>query len=317
MTFSVEEVLDRICPADCPACGAELPRPGVECAACGELPGLLRAEAAEQLAVPGALAAKAAGLHRREARRLLDAQIGELLEADRVVYIDQLQQAADQAGAALTAAIARRDQAEAGLKAPGAAEKRAADALAEAAGTQRDYDLQLRKDERYKRGTKTIVEARRKAELAGEEVVTRRSALTAATAAREEADRALSAAEAEAEQLTRARDHAAWRLAHPGNPALSIDSLNALAVPVLGIAKEVSALRLDRPAYQFTPADVNGDIRIAFAVAIAAQLGMLTGLMSAEHTAGIADGRKQAEAEHATRPKVLADRVFPPGVLPR
>jgi hypothetical protein len=147
ITLTVEEVIDRICAAECPACKAELPQPGVECAKCGELPEKLRAEVAEELAAPGALAAKRAELHRQEAEAAL---------------------------------------------------------------------------------------------AAGDEEVN-----------------------------------------------------------------------------QFTRADVTGDNRIAFAVALAGQLGMLTGLMSAERAAGAAAGMAQAEAEQARRPRVLANTVFPPGVLPR
>jgi hypothetical protein len=317
MTLTLDEVIDRICPAACAACGAELPRPGEECGACGELPGLLRAEAAGQLAAPGALAAKQAELCRLEAEKLRDDWIGKLVQADGLVRLGQLQQAAAAAENELTAATARRDQTEAAVTGPAAAEIRAAGDLAAADTARRDFDLKLRKAQRHKRDVATIVEARRALELAGEEHTARQAALQAATSAREQAEAALAAADLDAGRALRLRDSAAWRLEHPAGTGLSMESMNALAVPVLAIAKTVAPLRLGRPADQFTPADVDGDDRVAFAVAVAAQLGMLTGVMSAERAAGIGAGRKQAEAEQAQRPKVMADAVFPPGVLPR
>jgi hypothetical protein len=315
--LTLEEVLDQICPKACGACGAGLPQPGAECPGCGELPALLRTEAAEQLAPPGALAVKQAELRRQEAERLRDAQIAALTEADQLVYLGQLQESAARAASGLTAAIARRDQAEAAVESPGRAETRAAGDLAAAVSAQQEFGLKLRKAERYKRDAATLVEARRKLELADDEVTARKAALAAATGAREQAEAALATADEEVGRLTRLRDGAAWRLAHPGEAGLSIKSMNALAVPVTAIANMIAPLRVGKPANQFTPQDLADDNRIAFVIGIAAQLGLLTGIISAEHTAGIRTGREQSEAEQARRPKVLGTTVFPPGSLPR
>ena len=80
MTLTMDEAVDLLCPKACTQCGERLPRPGEECAACGELPGLLRDEAAEQLARPGELARMQAEHHRDEAQRLLAEQVEQLLE---------------------------------------------------------------------------------------------------------------------------------------------------------------------------------------------------------------------------------------------
>ena len=93
------------------------------------------------------------------------------------------------------------------------------------------------------------------------------------------------------------------RVASPRDPGLSMDSMRALAAPVLAIAEAVAPLRLDRPAFQFTRANVVNDIQVAFALAIAGQLAELTGLRSAEHVAGVSAGRKQAEAEQRNWPR--------------
>ena len=88
--------------------------------------------------------------------------------------------------------------------------------------------------------------------------------------------------------------------------------MRALAAPVLAIAEAVAPLRLDRPAFQFTRADVVNDIRVAFALAIAGQLAELTGLRSAERVAGVSAGRKQAEAEQRNRPRRVGDVIVAP-----
>jgi hypothetical protein len=317
MLLSLEEVIDRICPGECPACSAELPQPGVECSQCGELPAKLRQEAAEELAVPGALAAKQAELLRAEAERLRDEQIAVLAEADRVLFLDQLRQHLDRAEADLTAALARRDQAEARVPGLEKAEQRAARDLAETTQVRGDYARLQQRAERYRQGTRAVVEARRRLELGDEEVAVKQAALAAATEARKQAEATLAAADEETGRLARLRDRAAWRLEHPEQTGLSMASMNMLAIPVLAIAQAVAPLRLGKPGNQFTLADVSQDDRVAFAVAVAGQLGALTGMSAAEHNAGAEAGRKQLAAEQAGQPRVLADLVLPPRVLPR
>jgi len=284
-TLTLDEVIDQVCPKFCGACAAELPRPGEECASCGELPSLLRREAAEQLAAPGELARKQAEHHRAEAKRLLGEQADELLAADQALYLDQLRQARDRAADELTAAVARRDQAEAALKTCRSAEARAGRERAEADGARQEFDLEARRAERYKKGTKAIVLARQAVALADDELAGKNTALTAAQDARRRAEDVFGAAAAEVTRLTAVRDAAEARVTRPGECGFSMENLKTLAAPVLAIAEAVAPLRLDRPAFQFTPADVMNDIRIAFAIATAGKLAELTGLRSAEHVA--------------------------------
>ena len=54
--LSLDEVLDEQLPRYCGDCGTDLPLRGAQCACCGWLPQVTRAELAETLSVPGTLA---------------------------------------------------------------------------------------------------------------------------------------------------------------------------------------------------------------------------------------------------------------------
>lgn len=329
MTLTMEEAIDGICPKWCSQCGEGLPRPGEECASCGELPGLLRDEAAEQLARPGELARMQAEHHRAEARRLLDEQVRQLMEADQVLHVDRLREAAARAGDELTAGIARRDQAEAGLKDPRRTEERAARDQADAAGARRDFELELRKAERYRKGAKVIVHARQALALAEEELAGKDAALASAQSAVRQAETLFAASEAEVRRLTAVRDAAARKLASPGTAVLSAESMEALAAPVVAIAREAFNVRMARPPLnQFTLEDVH-DNRVLFSLGLARTLGLLTGISAADEATGIREGREQAKREQDARPGLRkgnsvdemtalppGSRRIPGGVLP-
>jgi hypothetical protein len=310
MTLTMESAIDQVCDKVCTQCGQELPRPGEECAACGELPGLLRQEAAEQLARPGELARMQAEYHRQEAQRLLGEQVAQLLEADQVLHVDQLRQVLAGAEAELTAGIARRDQAEAALKEPRSKEARAARERDDAASARKDFELELRKTERYKRGAKAIVLARQALTLADEELAGKDAALAAAQGAARQVEGTFAAADAEVERLIAARDAAARRLASPGTAALSQESMEALGAPVMAIAREAFAVRMSRPPlHQFNLNDVLYDNRVSFALGMAKTLGLLTGTSAAEEASGERAGRKQAKAEQDARPGLRKGRT--------
>lgn len=312
-TPGLEEVLDRICPKICAHCGEILPRPGEDCASCGEIPRLLREDAARQLSEPGALAEKQAEHHRKEAGRLLEALIAEHLAADRVLFTDKLAQAVASAEAELTAALARYDQAEAPLKGLRTAEEQLARDVEDARTARGKFDLEARKAERHNKGTEAIVRARQAVAIADEELAKRTDALIAAQGARAQAEALVAEADREVERLGHVADHAARRLENPPSCSLSPDSLRALGAPVLSLAGELAPLRLNNPGMRFTTADVAGNDVLSFVVGYAASLGHLTGLLASEHAIGVADGKKQAEAEANARPKVFGNTVVPPG----
>lgn len=182
--------------------------------------------------------------------------------------------------------------------------------MADAQRARGRFDLAARKAERQKRGAEAIVHARRNLELADEELARRRAELAVA---RERAEALHAEAGAEVQRLAAVRDHAGRRLDAEPQAAMSIETMNAIAEPVLAIAKEIAPLRLRRPMGQFTAEDVRGNDLVAFIMAIAGQLAALTGVTSAEHAAGVAAGREQAGAERDSRPRVAGDTVLAPG----
>jgi len=288
-----------------------------------ELPRLLRQEAAEQLGQPGEFARMQAERHRQEAQRLLGEQVAQLLEADRMLYADQLRQARDRAGADLTAGIAWRDQADAALEEPRGTETRAAGERDDAEAARRDFELELKKCERYRKGTKAIVHARQALALADEELAGKNAALAVAQGARRLAEDAFAAADAEVRRLTAVRDSAVARMFGPGPSGLSADSLNELAAPLVSLAKDLFDLRMSRPEHRFTQADVLGGGPVAAGIGIATTLARLTGVSLIEFAQGADAGHAQARAEQDTRPglrkgKTVNDMtVMSPASLPQ
>ena len=112
--ITAEQVLNEELAAFCGSCGQELPEPGQPCAGCNWLPPIVRAEAAERLARPGAVAAFEAARLRREAEREIDRVRGLLREADMIVYQDGLEQERDAKAAELppARAVVKRRKAE-------------------------------------------------------------------------------------------------------------------------------------------------------------------------------------------------------------
>ena len=181
MTLTMDEAIDQICPKACTQCGEDLAAARARNAPpAGNCPACCATRPPSSWPGPGELARMQAEHHRQEAQRLLGEQVEQLLEADRVLHVDQLRQARSRAEDELTAGIARRDQAEAALKDPRREEERAAREQADAAAARRDFELELRKCERYRKGAKAVVHARQALALADEELAAKDAALASA-----------------------------------------------------------------------------------------------------------------------------------------
>ena len=188
------QLLDRLLPRFCGTCGLELPEPGTTCAGCGTLPQVTREEAAERLALPGAITALAAAECRERARRRQDEASADLLEADRVEHMARLQDACDKASGAVLPATAEAVRLAGDLETAQAAER---EAIARAEDARANYRAAADADEAARRTrapaserTETGMRLASAAKvLAGDQ-----AAEAAAVAAREQAERALKAA---------------------------------------------------------------------------------------------------------------------------
>jgi hypothetical protein len=146
MTLNLDDALDAELPRFCGECGTDLPERGAQCAACGWLPVVTRAELAETLSVPGTLAEIEAGRLVAEGERLREEAAARFLAAQRVLAAAAAETERDTAQLALDAALSELEHAEVALG--------EADRVASAAGAQFDEALQKKLAESRRRAGK-------------------------------------------------------------------------------------------------------------------------------------------------------------------
>ena len=230
--LTMDEALDSLGAKFCTSCAAKLPVAGGQCAECGAIPALTRAELADALAEPGALAQAEAAERRAEAEHLRDQMMAKLREADRVEHVSRLRNARDRAQAALEDAHDRQRQAEAAVREAEKAEAAAAAPMREA------YELHRKaaQDEEAARRFGKGVDSRDGCSLqAGcrQPVLERyRAPLQEANAAKETAQALAGAAAADVKAAEEARDAAVWGHEHPGYIPLSGETVNIPAQPL-------------------------------------------------------------------------------------
>jgi hypothetical protein len=219
--MTVEEALDSVLGRFCSSCGIPLPRPGEQCAGCGTLPEVTRAEMAERLATATARAQIAAGRLHAEAGELQELASGKLAEADRRLEAARLEDLRDEARIRADAAAAAAGE----LEAPERGARRARESAA--------ADLDGAKDA-YRKATgaheaavrlREGPEAERAALIgqdAGERVLQRYQAVAdQAAAAHDVALQNLTAARGEAGRLEAGWRAAAVAAANPGRIPVS------------------------------------------------------------------------------------------------
>jgi hypothetical protein len=112
VTVTVDQLLGALLGKFCEACGEALPAPGEQCAACGALPQITRAEATERLAQPGAAAAVQAAQLRQEAQQEWERLRGLLRQADMLEHTAGLEAKHDEVASRLPAARKEAHRAE-------------------------------------------------------------------------------------------------------------------------------------------------------------------------------------------------------------
>lgn len=243
MTAATEAVLDEVLASHCTACGTELPRPGTRCA-CGQIPAVVREEAAELLAQPGVMARlEAEKLHKQAAVHLDQAQAAAaqadrqraaaVLEEHAVTVRLAIEEAAAQVSRARQAAAQARQAHEATLPVLAEARRLAAEAVSDA-----EYAARTRK------GPAAEIEAEVRAHKA-REIVARYQPVSdhALAGCREaeaelaDADEQLAVAERARDQLNAIRNQHAASVSCPVGP----ERLILLARPLLALAAETEA----------------------------------------------------------------------------
>lgn len=208
-TFTIADAKAWLLGSACAACGTALPEPGLPCAACGVLPAMTAPEFEAELDSPVALAELHAIRLRAEARALQDQMTAKHREADRVLYLAGLEQRRTAAQGALGVATARQRELAPPLKTAKRAEAKARGERDQAA----EYHAEMARAEetarRMKHGAEAETDAMLRLRTAAEVLARYESALSEATAARQQAETALSTATAQVEAAEAARDRAA------------------------------------------------------------------------------------------------------------
>jgi hypothetical protein len=192
---------------------------------------MTRAEAAEALGEkPERLAELEAAQHRERAGELREQWEAEHREADRILLAARLERARDEAEGRLQAAVGDRKTARARLEQARGVEATAIAARAEAFNLRRDYALDVGKAVRFRQGTQAEIEARARLVVAETVLTERTQARKAAVTARQQAEEAVAAVQAEIGE--RERDQAAYVLANVGTPEMSPDTAREIASPL-------------------------------------------------------------------------------------
>ena len=319
MALTFDEALDTLGAKFCGACGNALDPPGSQCSGCGHLPAVTRPELAEILeAEPGSPARIEADQLRAEAADLMEQVEDKLREADQVLHADGLARARDYAQGVLEAALGERKQAAAVLEQAADAEAVTAAPVADA---YQNHQAALAAEEaarRMRHGAGAETEAAMRVEKAAAVLARYKEPARAAAEARKAAEEVLAVADAKVAAAEVVRDTAAAAVASPCRAPMSRETQQALARPVVRVAAELLPVRMSRPDHLFTPADLADD-RVAFALGVAGELGMLTGLFTVERAAGYRSGHDAAEVEQDARPGLRRGRslddatIVPPG----
>ena len=300
--LTMEEALDSLGAKFCTSCAARLPVAGGQCAECGAIPALTRAELADALAEPGALAKAEAEEHQAEAVRLRDEMMAKLREADRVLHVSSLRNARDRAQAALEDAHERQRQADAAMREAEKAEAAAAAPMREAYELHRKAAQDEEAARRFAKGPAAEIEALGRLNAATEVLARYQAPLQEATAAKETARALADDAVTGVQAAEEARDAAVWSHEHPGYVPLSGETVN---IPAQPLTRFSLGLDLDGGSVP--------DVDRMMAALPGWSMAVLAGLVKeAENKARIAE-RRAIEAEEAKKPRVSGATVLAPG----
>ena len=301
--LTMEEALDSLGAKFCTSCAAKLSVAGGQCAECGAIPALTRAELADALAEPGALAKAEAEELQAEAVRLRDEMMAKLREADRVLHVSRLRNARDRAQAALEGAHERQRQADAAMREAEKAEAAAAAPMREAYELHRQAAQDEEAARRFAKGPAAEIEALGRLNAATAVLARYQAPLQEATAAKETARALADDAVMNVQAAEEARDTAVWGCEHPGYVPLSGDTVN---IPAQPLTRFSLGLDLDSKT-ELSPVDRMMAALPGWSMAVLAGL-----VKEAENKARIAE-RKTIEAEEAKKPRVSGATVLAPG----
>ncbi len=266
MALSLDEVLDEQLPRYCCDCGTDLPERGAQCAACGWLPETTRAELAEALSAPGALAQIEAGRLVAEGERLREQAADRFSAAQRVLAADAAVQDRDAAQVALDAALVQLEDAEKVLDEAGRVADAAAGQLGEAEQTHRRAVLTEEGARRGKAGPAAETDALARLNAATEVLARYQVPAQETAAARQTAMARVAAAEGHATACEDARDRAVLameQLQDPGCPVVFEPVEDELTGALKAKAAEIQQRHLQaqqrpRKDAEATPIAVNG-----------------------------------------------------------
>ena len=265
--LTLDEVLDEQLPRYCGDCGTDLPLRGTQCAACGWLPEVTRAELAETLSVPGALARIEAGRLVDEGEKLREQAAARFGAAQRVLAADAAVQDRDAAQVALDAALVQLEDAETALEEASRVADAAAGQLGEAETDHRRAVLRLEGARRNKEGVAAENEAGFRLNAATDTLARYRIPAEETAAARQAAVARVAAAEGNATACEDARDRAARaveQLQDPSVPVTFEEPEDELTGPLRQMAAEAQQRLLQSQQRagkdEATPIAVNGTV---------------------------------------------------------
>jgi hypothetical protein len=267
MALTLDEVLDEQLPRYCTDCGTDLPLRGAQCAACGWLPEVTRAELAETLSVPGALARIEAERLIGEGEHFREQAAARFSAAQRVLAADAAVQDQDAAQVALDAALGELDAAEVALTEAGRVADAAAGQLDEAEQTHRRAVLAEEGARRGKAGPAAETDALARLNAAVEVLARYRIPAEETAAARQAAVARVAAAEGNATALEDARDRAVLAVQQLRDPSVQVtfeQPDDGLTGPLKQMAAEAQQRLLEsqrRPGKdEAAPVAVNGTV---------------------------------------------------------
>ena len=273
--LTLDEVLDEQLPRYCGECGTDLPLRGTQCAACGWLPEVTRAELAETLSVPGALAQIEAGRLVAEGEKLREQAAARFLAAQRVLAADAAVQDLDAAQVALDAALVQLGDAEKVLEEAGRVADAAAGQLGEAETDHRRAVLRLEGARRNSEGVAAENEAGFRLNAAADTAARYRIPAQETAAAKQTAMARVAAAEGHATACEDARDRCALAAAQLNDPRVPVtfeEPEDELTGPLKQLAAEAQQRLLQAQRRtgkdEATPIAVNGTVYGPGAVAV-------------------------------------------------
>jgi hypothetical protein len=260
MTLSMSQALDEELPRYCGECGVELPQRGAQCAGCGALPEVTRAELEEVLSEPGRLARIEADRLRGEGDALIQEGKARHLQAARVLAAAAAETERDAAQDALSVALGDLEQANTVLEDAGRAEAGAAAQLAEADGNHRQAIQAEEAARRLRKGPAAETDALARLNAATDVLARYRAPAEAAANVRQAAAGRVAAAEGNVAACQDAYDRAALTVEQLLDPRLRfalapVDDGYAAVVGQLA-ARAEKALTGPRPTEEERPVQV-------------------------------------------------------------